>query len=52
MYSGMSWVNKNIPKNANVFIINRTTSLYKDFAVSGGLITLRIVKSQNFTKKN
>mgnify|MGYP001157029051 FL=1 len=35
MFSGMEWVNKNIPDNANVLLINRPLSLYKDFAVSG-----------------
>lgn len=36
MFSGMSWVNKNIPENSSVLIINRPISLYKDFSVSGG----------------
>ncbi len=51
MYSGMSWVNKNIPKNANVFIINRTTSLYKDFAVSGGFNYFTNSEESKFYKK-
>ena len=36
MFSGMDWVNKNIPDDSKVIIINRPISLYKDFAVSGG----------------
>lgn len=36
MFSGMDWVNKNIPDDSRVIIINRPISLYKDFAVSGG----------------
>lgn len=36
MYSGISWVNKNIPDEAKVIIINRPIANYKDFAVSGG----------------
>ncbi len=35
MFSGMDWVNRNIPDNSNVLLINRPTSLYKKFAVSG-----------------
>ena len=36
MYSGISWVNKNVPDEAKVIIINRPIANYKDFAVSGG----------------
>ena len=35
MFSGMDWVNKNIPDDSKVIIINRPISLYKDFAISG-----------------
>ncbi len=51
LYSGMSWVNKNIPKNANVIIINRPISLYKDFAVSGGFNYFTNSKESKFYKK-
>ena len=36
MFSGIDWVNKNIPKNSNIIIINRSIANYKNFAVSGG----------------
>ena len=36
MFSGIDWVNKNIPDGSMVIIVNRPISLYKDFAVSGG----------------
>ncbi len=36
MYSGMYWVNQNIPKGSNIIIMNRPISLYKEFSVSGG----------------
>ena len=35
MYSGFDWLNKTIPDNSKVIIINRPISQYKDFAVSG-----------------
>lgn len=35
MYSGIEWVNKNIPDNSSVIIINRPISQYKNFAISG-----------------
>jgi hypothetical protein len=35
MYSGMEWVNRNIPDNSSVIIINRPISQFKDFAISG-----------------
>ena len=35
MFSGLEWVNRNIPKNSKVIIMNRPISSYKSFAVSG-----------------
>ena len=32
----LNWVNKNIPENTNVIIINRPIANFKNFAVSGG----------------
>ena len=35
MYSGFEWLNKNVPEDSNVIIINRPISLYNNFAISG-----------------
>ena len=34
-YSGISWVNKNIPDGSSVIIFARPISIYKEFAISG-----------------
>ena len=36
MFSGINWVNKNIPNDSSVIIINRSIANFKNFAVSGG----------------
>ena len=51
MFSGMEWVNKNIPDNANVILINRPLSLYKDFAVSGTFNYFTNDEQSKFYKK-
>ncbi len=35
LYSGFEWLNKNVPDDSKILIINRPISLYKNFAVSG-----------------
>ena len=51
MFSGMEWVNKNIPDNSNVILINRPLSLYKDFAVSGTFNYFTNREQSQFYKK-
>ncbi len=36
LYSGFDWINKNIPDDSSVVIINRGISQYKSYAISGG----------------
>ena len=43
-YSGLSWVNENIPDNTSIIINARPISIYKDFATSGTFM--------NFTYKD
>ena len=51
MYSGIDWVNKNIPKNSQVIIINRPLANYKDFAISGGFNYFTTFEQSIFYKK-
>ncbi len=51
MFSGMDWVNKNIPDNSNVLLINRPTSLYKKFAVSGVFNYFTNIDESKYYKK-
>ena len=51
MYSGIDWVNKNIPKNSRVIIINRPIANYKDFAISGGFNYFTTFEQSIFYKK-
>ena len=50
MYSGISWVNKNIPDEAKVIIINRPIANYKDLQYQVDLIILQIQKKQDTIK--
>ena len=47
----MEWVNKNIPDNENVLLINRPLSLYKGFAVSGTFNYFTNNEQSKFYKK-
>ncbi len=51
MFSGINWVNKNIPENTNVIIINRPIANFKNFAVSGGFNYFTNSKEANYYKK-
>ena len=50
MYSGMYWVNQNIPKGSNIIIMNRPISLYKEFSFQVGLIILQILNNLSSIK--
>lgn len=51
MYSGIDWVNKNIPENSRVIIINRPIANFKNFAVSGGFNYFTNSNEANYYKK-
>ena len=51
MYSGFSWLNKNLPDNSNVVILNRPISQYKEFSVSGNFNYFTNSKEANYYKK-
>ena len=51
MYSGMAWVNKHIPENANVIVFNRPISLYKNFAFSGSFNYFTNISESKYYKK-
>ena len=50
MYSGIEWVNNNIPENSKVIIINRPIANFKNFAVSGGFNYFTNSKEANYYK--
>ena len=50
MYSGMEWLNNNIPDNSSVIIINRPISQYKNFAISGNFNYFTDEKSSIYYK--
>ena len=51
MFSGIHWVNNNIPENSKVIIINRPIANFKNFAVSGGFNYFTNSKEANYYKK-
>ena len=51
MFSGLEWVNRNIPKNSKVIIMNRPISSYKSFADSGNFNYLTTPIESEYYKK-
>ena len=50
MFSGMEWVNKNIPDESKIIIINRPIANYKNFAVSGNFNYFTTIKQSKYYK--
>ena len=50
MFSGIDWVNNNIPENSKVIILNRPIANFKNFAVSGGFNYFTNSKEANYYK--
>ena len=50
-YSGIEWVNQNLPKNASVIINARPISIYKDFATSGTFMNFTFEKDSIYYRE-